>query len=633
MVPYPELRPIVEKIYSNHPLKTSLNVKFLVMTVDMVKKYKMDQDYDVLVGRNFTVQALKKLYPNKAILGIPITGYDIIRAIYEARETYHAKKIGIIGKFFDAYGYENLEGISNCKLVIYPVDEDHPLDICVATAKKDQCDCIIGGYSIHAYQDDKNIHTVVIKVGKETIYKVFDEAIHIAQAIQKEREKAELFRTITQSSDSGIFYINVKKEIEVANQEARRYYPMIGKADLHQPIVQIAPYMTNAIDECFEKGVEISNKLYHIQNTTISALYTPVRVQNDITGIVISFQDVTKIHLLESQIRKQMSERGLNAKYTFNHIIYKSSLLRKTIENAKRYAKVSSNVLILGETGTGKELFAQSIHNASPRRHNAFVAVNCAALPENLLESELFGYVDGAFTGSKKGGKIGLFELAHQGTIFLDEISEIPFNFQSKLLRVLQEKEVRRIGSSTVTPIDVRIIAATNKSLKQLVANGKFRQDLIYRLDVLELYVPPLRARKEDISLLFSHYLIQYCNTLEIEVPLLSTEAENLLCNYDFVGNVRELRNLTERLSVLNHSNLITKEYMSSILYQEDIDIFNFTSDLDVSVPSDSLTDDDEKQLIMQILSKVKNNRTKAAKKLGIDRTTLWRKMKKYQLL
>ncbi len=227
------------------------------------------------------------------------------------------------------------------------------------------------------------------------------------------------------------------------------------------------------------------------------------------TGCVLTFQDTSRIQADELQVRKKLRHSSFQAKYQFSNILHKSRIMDSVISDAMTYSYSDSNILICGETGTGKELFAQSIHNSSPRKNHPFVAINCSALPENLLESELFGYVEGAFTGASKGGKMGFFELAHKGTIFLDEIGDVSPNLQSRLLRVLQEREVVRLGSDTVIPVDVRVISATNKNLKEEVANGRFRQDLLYRLDVLELNLPPLRNREQDALFLLSQ-LISY---------------------------------------------------------------------------------------------------------------------------
>lgn len=222
---------------------------------------------------------------------------------------------------------------------------------------------------------------------------------------------------------------------------------------------------------------------------------------------MVAFQDVTRIQEMEGKFYRKIHLRGHVAKYTFDDILFQSSEIKRTIETAQRYSEVDSNILIIGETGTGKEIFAQSIHNHSNRKNNPFVAINCAALPENLLESELFGYAEGAFTGAMKGGKQGFFELAHRGTIFLDEIGEISPKMQSRSLRVLQEREIMRIGDDKVIPVDVRILSATNKDLMQMVKSNDFREDLYYRLSVLDLVLPPLRERREDIPLLVNAFI------------------------------------------------------------------------------------------------------------------------------
>ncbi|MEW6723313.1 MAG: sigma 54-interacting transcriptional regulator [Bacillota bacterium] len=244
--------------------------------------------------------------------------------------------------------------------------------------------------------------------------------------------------------------------------------------------------------------------------------------------------------------------------YTFDDIVSKSDSMKKTIELAKKLALSDSTILIQGESGTGKELFAQSIHNASRRKNGPFVPVNFAALSANLLESELFGYEDGAFTGAKKGGKPGLFGEAHGGTIFLDEIGDAPLEFQASLLRVLQEKQIRRVGGIKMIPVDVRVITATNKDLKLEVEKGNFRHDLFFRINVLPLYLPPLRERKEDIILLLETYLRKFTNNkITSANEFFSTDTLEYLISYEWVGNVRELVNVVEYLVNINGSHPI----------------------------------------------------------------------------
>jgi propionate catabolism operon transcriptional regulator len=287
--------------------------------------------------------------------------------------------------------------------------------------------------------------------------------------------------------------------------------------------------------------------------------------------------------------------------------------------------------LITGESGTGKELFAQSIHNASKRKNAPFVAINCATLPESILESELFGYADASFTGAKKGGKTGLFQQAHMGTIFLDEIGELPISVQSKLLRVLQEKQIRPVGDDKIIPIDVRIISATNKNLFEDVDLGKFRLDLLYRINVLNLKIPPLRERPADIkAIAYSYFSKNY--------PQIYMKHENLINNiledlktYYFPGNVRELENILERLFLMLNSNLNYegfKKIMHSLLDRGFLDLNNIVKDINLSE-----IEINEKQNLMEILVKNNNSRSRASKELGISLTTLWRRMKKYGII
>ncbi len=294
-------------------------------------------------------------------------------------------------------------------------------------------------------------------------------------------------------------------------------------------------------------------------------------------------------------------------------------MIKETIAIAHEFSKVNSNVLIVGETGSGKEVFAQSIHNESNRCKGPFVAVNCAALPETLLESELFGYAAGAFTGAARGGKIGLFELAHRGTIFLDEISEVSPKLQGRLLRVLQEREIMRIGDDKVVPVDVRIIAATNKDLYELMEEGTFRADLYYRLDILKLVIPPLRERKEDIILLMNHFIKLYCLKFNRDYKEIDKAAQDKLLQYAWAGNIRELKNIAERLVVLLKKCSITLPDIESALPRLK-ETANSTKQ--------KKTEDLNQECLIKALEDANYHYGKAAANLGISRTTLWKRLK-----
>ncbi len=298
-----------------------------------------------------------------------------------------------------------------------------------------------------------------------------------------------------------------------------------------------------------------------------------------------------------------------------------SDEFRRAIEVARDYAQTASSILISGETGCGKELFAQSCHNASRYRQGPFVAINCAALPSQILESELFGYVGGAFTGASQKGKPGVFEMAHGGTLFLDEIGEIEYATQGRLLRVLQEKKVMRLGSDKLIPIDVRVIAATNKNLKALVNRNLFRSDLYYRLNVLQIHLPPLRARKEDIGLLAETFLRELEAAPERRKKL-SPAAVKALQSHDWPGNVREMRNIVERLMAACRQPTIDAAMVAQVLADEG------ASDAPRTEPPVY----DEEAEIRKALAGARGKHTEAARLLGIGRSTLWRKIKKYGL-
>ena len=354
---------------------------------------------------------------------------------------------------------------------------------------------------------------------------------------------------------------------------------------------------------------------------------TPIRLAKEIIGNLLTFQKVSAVQNTEIAIRSKLYHRGHTAKYSFADIIGDSRPIQEAVRIAKTLAKAPSNILITGETGTGKELFAQSIHRESDARSGPFVAVNCAAIPENLVESEFFGYESGAFTGASKEGKPGFFELAHEGTIFLDEISEIPLNLQGKLLRVIQENEVMRIGSDRIIPVKVRIVCAVNKDLRELAGKGAFREDLYYRLAVLRLRLPPLRERKGDILQLAEHFIRQYESMYPKRTFTLDPRARGALLAYQWGGNIRELRNVCEQLVVLNESGVITEAEVDGLIPSgAKKPITENTPTTDYATERNSL----EREQILAAMDECGCNKSRASELLGMDRTTLWRKLKEY---
>lgn len=362
----------------------------------------------------------------------------------------------------------------------------------------------------------------------------------------------------------------------------------------------------------------------------------PVYTDGVYCGGVALIQEVSHLQKLEQKVRKNLYNKGHVARYCLSDVVHRSPATRQLIETAREYAKSPSTILIQGESGTGKEIFAQSIHRESRHSDGPFVGINCTALPENLLESELFGYGEGAFTGARKGGKPGLFEMAHRGTLFLDEIGEIPTSVQARLLRVLEEKSVMRIGQETNIPIDVRIICATNRNLEKMVQEGQFREDLYYRLNVLRLELLPLRERREDIPVLIEHFLRVLPESLGLPCPAFSDEAREVLVEYYFPGNIRELRNIMERLVVISRGGIVRREdALSTLRRPEYVAPAAAPSRPPRGESSFSMTGErrrgllqvEESALIRRVLEECGGNKAETARRLGISPSTLWRRL------
>ena len=347
-------------------------------------------------------------------------------------------------------------------------------------------------------------------------------------------------------------------------------------------------------------------------------------MERKIVGAVATFQETAKIVQIEHRIRKEIAEQHFRSKRTFADILGKSPIIKRKKELARKFAASDLTVFINGPSGTGKELFAQGIHHASKRASGPFVAINCGALPQSLLESELFGYAEGSFTGAKRKGKAGLFEMAHGGTIFLDEIDVMPVEMQGRLLRVLQEREVLRIGAEGIIPVDLRVIAASNKSPQQLLKNGLIRADLFYRLNVLYLEVPSLNMRREDIPFLCQEFLPT--EQREAAAPLLE-EVMPYLMNYSWPGNIRELLNFTQRLAFFlddYRSGGSTLELLKDIAPDFIAETDEHLKQSDQIGRVESL----EEKLIKQVLER-RMTLAAAAARLGIPKTNLWRKLQK----
>ncbi|WP_279077912.1 sigma 54-interacting transcriptional regulator [Bilophila wadsworthia] len=629
--PYPEMERIVQDVIAAHPQRGRIDNRIITATVDRLDLSELHDCY-AIIARGYSARRLKAQGLGVPVIDIAISGYDVIRSIQECQRRFQTRRIGFVG-FYNAFnGIEQFSGMFGCDIRVYIPECAAEIRHALELAKQDGCDVIVGGYSVQQDAGLLGLPAILLRTGRETYAQSLEEAIRTVTLVQQERIRTETYKIITESVKDGLLYVDASGIIRLDNPAAC----LMRDAPLKDvPLETAFPCMKDSFSRAMRDCAEIQGEVRKVRGVSITFDCTPVAVNGIAAGVVISFQNVDKVQQLEEHIRKKLSNKGLTAKHHLSDIVHCSRLIDETIEDACRYAAASSNILIVGETGTGKELFAQGIHNASQRRNGPFVAINCAALPENLLESELFGYVEGAFTGTTRGGKMGLFELAHNGTLFLDEISEIPLNMQSKLLRVLQEHEVRRIGDDRVTAVDVRIISATNVNLHKLVAAKRFRQDLLYRLDVLKITIPPLRRRGEDVIELFHFFLKKFCWKNREALPEVAPDSLHLLREYPFAGNARELRNVVERAAVLRRNrDVLTSADLNRALHPEDIEevpplLAATPAPFPPEAPQAS-GPDNEKDRLLAALRACGGNRTRAARELGMDRTTLWRKLQKY---
>ena len=494
-----------------------------------------------------------------------------------------------------------------------------------AIALKVACSCInfffallLGGITVVKTAERLGIPCAFIKIGSESLLQAAREATQIQEALEMETANRGFWSTMLDYSYEGIVTVDKDHRITAFSPLAQKLTNIDKTTALGQTVEKIFPQLQ--LDKVVDKRIEDLHRIISVGKANIICNKIPIIVSNRSHGAVATFQDVGKIQEMEAKIRQQIFARGHTAKFHFKDILGKSSAIRESIETAKDFAATHSSILILGETGTGKEVFAQSIHNASQRSKGPFVALNCAALPAQILESELFGYVGGAFTGANREGKPGLFEVAHGGTIFLDEIAEMDYLNQGRLLRFIQEKTVVRLGSNKVIPVDVRIIAATNKDLEILMHEKKFRDDLYFRLNVLNLTLLALRDRKEDIQLYAQNFLDEFVAESSKQFKL-TPDAVQYLESYSWPGNIREVKNIMERITASSKSDVIDAHVLATLLQREK-----------KHEPSRPYKETRLVQEILQALDNAHGNYAVAAKLLGINRTTLWRRMQRLNI-
>lgn len=599
-------------------------------------KELVGQGAQVFISRKGTKAVLESCV-DVPVVGIEITLNDFIQSINQAKDlsgriaffTYEelSEEIWALCHMLgmDAHNYR-FSSLADCEQ-------------CVKQAINDGCVFAIGGAPTQKCADDFGLAHITFENSESSILNAILASLQILGVKQEERRKQlelmfwlERYEIIFNHTHDAIIAVNDKGEVDVINSVAAKIIDYRDGPPIGKPVETVIK--NTRLLQVIESGRAEFNELMKIGDTMVSANRIPIKVDGKILGAVAAFQDVERIQDREKDIRHKMYLKGHVAKYTFHDILGESAAISRAKSIASAYAGSNSTILISGETGTGKELFAQSIHNASQRKTAQFVGVNCAALPKSLLEAELFGHEEGAFTGASKKGKPGLFEIAHGGTIFLDEISEMSIETQLTLLRVLQEKEIRRIGSDKVTPVDIRVISATNKNLAEEIRQGRFRQDLYYRINVLSFTLPPLRKRKEDIFPIAKTRLRLLAGREDSKLEAALANMLNAATSYSWPGNVRELDNFVERLFVMGAQE-DGRYLMQALLAQMEEHTDLQTWEEPSSTPTTQESAQVEKwgrEELLRALQAHKGNIHKTADALGISRTTLWRRMKKYNI-
>ena len=557
----------------------------------------------------------------------------------------HLERIAGTGTYLEKIG-DTVEGYSAFKkcleeqVIIY-IDDSQKNDICKVCSNNGNCKehaelcCpitldgysygVVGLIAFNKEQSDiikDNAKDLTNFLGKmaDLISNKLKAQIK-TEELELEKKKLEI---LLNGMNKAVVSIDKEGNIDKYNVKFKEIFNMKDDNIEGENIFQLLDFIKKPSTNDFKKYK--TGVFYYKENSrNLKGIYnvSEIAVKNKLKGYVIDFIE-------NKDAIKNYNKINKDYKITLDNIISESEIMEHTKQKALIASKSNSTVLITGESGTGKELFARAIHNHSDRADNTFVTVNCAAIPDNLLESELFGYEEGAFTGAKKGGKLGKFEIAHKGTIFLDEIGDMSLHLQGKLLRVLQERELDKIGGKSNILIDVRVIAATNKNLVELVEKGQFREDLYYRLNVIPITLPALRQRKDDIPLLIDYMIKEYAHKLNKDVIGIEDDAKKTLIDYSWPGNVRELQNVIEYSINMSNSSLLNLDIIPNNIKSK------YYDEKSNKCEEIRTLEDLEKEEISKALNKFKHykkDKELVAKSLGISRATLYRKLEKYNLI
>jgi propionate catabolism operon transcriptional regulator len=600
-----------------------------------VARQLLDDGIEVIIGGGGTGNILAESI-GQAVVKIDRSPAYLMPALMAARA--HSKKIAVTVFSQPIEGLATLSKYLDIELHQVVFSSTDELETGIRKSISEGAEIVVGGGICKQIAERYGAPTVVVIPERENVLQTLYEARAVAASRRAEKRKFEELNTILQTIREGIIVVDSLRRVTVFNAAASDILSSIlSRKQAEAAVGKKLPAVLDVfgLSRVIETGQGESDRIHRIGDLNLVITSQPILVDDQLVGVICSIREASRIQNLERKVREDMYRRGFVAKHTFEEMTAASPSLGALAAEGKQYAKSDAAVLIQGETGTGKELLAQSIHNASKRASQPFLAINCSALPETLLESELFGYEEGAFTGARRGGKVGLFEMAHKGTLFLDEIADISPSLQVRLLRAIERNEVMRVGGDRIVSVDVRIISSTQVDLYQAGLKGKFRPDLYFRLSTLILVLPALRERARDIPVLLEKLFAKVGRfDFAIDPDLL-----NALSDYDWPGNIRELEATVQTYAAL-HANepfdasSLKFAFLSRSRRQTDgkhnaqrcDPLINFDEPLKKQL---SLL---EQQIIRRTLSECANNRSEAARRLGISINSLWRKSRQTHL-
>lgn len=603
----------------------------LDLAIEVARKMIEQERVEAIIANSKTAAFIRP-YLSVPVIPLYLKTYNLIRAFHLAKTV--GNKIAFVEydnetqKDASVYDLDIVQQILNIKVNRYQAADLSLMPEVLEILIRDGCDTVVSSAScMIARASRSGLHTFLMKTEEGDMQEAILNAANMLKIQAKDAERRDWLTSIVENSDSGYLILSRTGLVNLVNERATELLELpASKLEGHhfQSLAEKYPVIEQ-LSRCTKKM-----ELIKYLDQELLVQYLPVQSQNsNFMGTLYVLNKLKNIQDTELQARRLLLKKGFIAKYQFHDIVGESTHIKSLIQKAKLFARTNAPVLIHGESGTGKELFAQSIHNASPRARKPFLAINCATLPPQLLESELFGYEGGAFTDARKDGKLGLFEVANGGTVFLDEIGEMPPELQARLLRVLQEKEIRRVGGDSNIAIDVRIISATHRNLRKAVAERQFRGDLYYRLNILPLELPPLRSRPDDIAPLISSYLqnisLPYPKRFKMPAQCLS-EMEH----YAWPGNVRELYAFMERLVATAQSDAITVQAFHDAfrdLTQPSDAADHGADDNTISVPIGTYQEMN-RDIVLLLLEHFHGDRRAVEQTLNISPTTLWRRIK-----